>query len=305
MNKGNLEKEVFRLMRCDNLGDCRDMLNIFLEYFFRVIRNNDKVGGSTSMYKDARMVNQMIFSKVAHLKEFLNGIEYQATDGMRLNRIIDPTLLAILVRNIFETIGMFNVVYVKPKSNDEKSILYNLWVLAGLNYRQRFATESMTEDAKRKVAHEIEQIKTFKERITDTKLYKSLSLKDQGKILTKIKEKDYKIYFENNEVHFLTWSDITKIMNIKDKITDEMYTYFSLYAHPSNVSVFQFANLFKASEEHFVNMTIFNLKYSFFLISTFIDDYRNLFPEIMQTFETLSIRDKMVLHNLNVISRAT
>lgn len=187
-------------------------------------------------------MHQMVFTKIGHMKELINGFEYETADGAKLNRIIDPTIIASNIRNLFETISMFNLVYINPKTEDERKILYNLWVLAGLKYRQRFNIDIITAETQEKLENEKQQIEYLKEEIENTELYKGLEKKDQDKIKSKLKEKDYKIQFKENKVEFLSWQQTVPVIGVG--LMDAIYTCFSLYAHPSNVSVFQFGNMF-------------------------------------------------------------
>src|SRR5690606_6429603 len=128
------------------------------------------------------------------------------------------------------------------------------------------------------------QIDKIVAEIEGSTLFKSLDEKNQGKIRTKLKDKDYLMRFEGTEVNFLHWHDLTKVMGIKEGMLDDIYTYFSLYSHPSNVAVFQFADMFKLGEEAFPQMVNFNLKITFFMFSVFIADYITLFPTVLKTF---------------------
>ena len=109
--------------------------------------------------------------------------------------------------------------------------------------------------------------------------------------------------FEDKEVVFLHWHELTKIIGIKDGMLDDIYTYFSLYSHPSNVAVFQFADMFKLGEEAFPQLVNFNLKIAFFMFSIFIADYIQLFPTVLQTYEKMSLRDQIVINFHNTMTR--
>lgn len=148
MNRKELIKEHSRLLDLDTIQDCLDLIEIFLKYFFEVIIKNQKEAKSKAE-SEAVLIHQMIFTKIAYIKELINGIEYKSDDGIELINIIDPTIVASNVRNLYETVGMFNLVYVNTKTEDEKTILYNLWVLAGLNFRQRFEANSKTNESKK------------------------------------------------------------------------------------------------------------------------------------------------------------
>lgn len=243
----------------------------------------------------------MIFTKIAHIKEIAKGIEYIANDGSTLNKIIDPTLIASNTRNLYETISMFNLIYIKPDSEDGKKILYNLWVIAGLKYRQRF--ENIITKDKNKEKFEKEEIKALISEIENTKLYSNLNPKEQKKIKQKIREKDYKIKIENNKVTPLSWQSSSTEMGFKMDSLNNIYTYFSLYSHPSNVSVFQFSDMFNKGNESFIEAANFNLNTFFMFLSVFIADYIKLFPDVLNIYESLPQIDQIIINSNNRLVR--
>ncbi|WP_143751741.1 hypothetical protein [Maribacter sp. 6B07] len=302
MNQEQLRKEYLRLTRLETIKDCSDLLDIYLKYFFEVIKQNSNEA-KTHAESEAELVNQMIFTKIGHMKELLNGFEYESADGTKLNRIVDPTVIASHIRNLFETVSMFSLVYTQPSTDDEKTILYNLWVSAGLKYRQRFDVVVKKAESQEKLDKEKQQIDDLKAEIENTDLYKALDEKDRNKIQSKLKEKDYKIQFKDGKVEFLSWQETVPVMGIRDGVMDTIYTYFSLYAHPSNVSVFQFADMFKKEENPFIYLTTFNLNNFFFLLSIFLFDYIKLFPNVKNTFEQLEKIEQIVIDRQNVFAR--
>jgi len=304
MTKEQLRNECSRLFSCKTIADSNDLLDIYAEFLFKAVQNHHKEDVYTQAEADAKLIIQMILTKVLHLKSVIAGISYEAKDGSTLNKIIDPTIIASLIRNIYETTVMFNLIYRHTKSKDEREILYLLWVHAGLKYRQRFETAITTEENKEKHEHEKAQIDKIVSEIEANSLFKSLDEKNQGKIRTKLKDKDYLMRFDGTEVIFLHWHELTAIMGIKEGLLENIYTYFSLYSHPSNVAVFQFADMFKLGEEVFPQMVNFNLKIAFFMFSIFIADYIKLFPSVLKTFEALDLRDQIVINFHNTTTRS-
>lgn len=303
MDKNEARIECKRLFGTKTLEDSLDLLEIYLKFFFNVIQKHHHEEVYSYANRDAKMILQMMFTKTAHVKRVLSGIEFYSEEGVTLNKIIDPTTVAVFIRNIYETVAMFNLIYRRTKSEDEKLILYNLWVHSGLKYRQRFEVVATTQQSKEKVDNEKKQIKQLISEIENTELYKNLDEKDKNKIQTKIKEKDYKICFNKGKVKFLSWQEITTEMEFKNDLLDNIYAYFSLYSHPSNVAVFQFSEMFDKGEEPFKDITNFNLRNMFILLSIFTADYINLFPNVLTTFNSLSIIDQIVIDFHNGLMR--
>ena len=119
MDQEQLRKEYRRLKRLKTVEDCSDLLEIYLKYFFEVIRKNPNEAKNRAE-SGAELIHQMIFTKIGCMKELLNGFKYEVADGAKLNRIIDPTIIASHIRNLFETVSMFCLVYVNPTSECEK-----------------------------------------------------------------------------------------------------------------------------------------------------------------------------------------
>jgi len=303
MTKEQLRNECSSLFACKTIANSFDLLDIYAKFLFKAVQNHHSEEVYTQAEADAKLVIQMMLTKVLHLKSVIEGISFKAKDGSVLNKIIDPTIVASLIRNIYETVAMFNLIYRNTKSKEERELLYLLWVHAGLKYRQRFENVVTTDENKEKQQHEKAQIDKIVAEIEASTLFKSLDEKNQGKIRTKLKDKDYLMRFEGTEVNFLHWHDLTKVMGIKEGMLDDIYTYFSLYSHPSDVAVFQFADMFKPGEEAFPQMVNFNLKIAFFMFSVFIADYITLFPTVLKTFDSLDLKDQIVINFYNTISR--
>jgi len=303
MTKEQLRGECLRLFDCNTIPDSHNLLDIYAEFLFRTVVNHHEEPVYSQADTDAKMIVQMMMTKALYLKSNIMGISYKAKDGSTLDKIIDPTIVASLIRNIYETTAMFNLIYRHTKNDDEKKILYLLWVHSGLKYRQRFESVIITTENQEKYEQEKEKISKIIEAIEATKLFNLLNEKNKSKIRMKLKERDYLLRFEGTEVILLHWHELTTIMGIKEGPLDNIYSYFSLYAHPSNVAVFQFADMFKKGEEAFPELTNFNLKIAFFMFSIFIADYIKLFPSVLKTYETMDLRDQIAINYHNTFTR--
>ena len=115
------------------------------------------------------------------------------------------------------------MIYRNAKTDDEKAIIYGLWVISGLKYRQRFESSATTPESIKKLEEEKKQIDQIEKEIKDTVLYKSFDAKNQGKVDKKIKRKDFKIRFEDKEVIYLTWQDMCDVMGLNRELFDNIY----------------------------------------------------------------------------------
>lgn len=304
MTQEQLRQEVMRFVEANDIPTNIRYLDYFIQCFYDLVAKHHEDVLYTQAEADAKIVLQMMFSKLIHLRKLFEGVTFINKEGTQLiNPIIDPTIISSLVRNVYETVCMFNIVYDVPDTKDKKKILYNLWVIAGLNYRQRFSKIIKNPENTLKAEEEKEKIEILTREIKETQLYKDLDAVNKSKIDTKIKKKDYKIKIKDNKVNYLDWQKISDNFISKSDMFGNMYTYFSLYSHPSNVSVFQFADMFSPKDEAFKRIAIFNLRLCLALSSIFLSDFLRLFPSTMPTFENRSDIEQIILNFFNRMFR--
>jgi hypothetical protein len=304
MTQDELRIEFARLQSHETVEDCQELMCIYSDFMMLVMKNHHSENLHSRLEAHGKLVLQMMMTKTIAINTLLNGLSFVATDGSKLNKLLDPVIFAVLIRNVYETAAMFNLIYRTPSNSDEKIIMYNLWVIAGLSFRQRFETDARTEENKKKVLDDRNQIEQLSTEIRSTELYKSLDPKNQLKIETKIKEKDYLMKFEGSQVVFLSWAKIPEVFKVtKPGLFQNTYTYFSLYAHPSNVSVFQFGEMFTDKNLESLGMTKLGLVYLVNFISFFVSDFVNVFASVKKTFENLPILHQIIIDFPNKMVR--
>lgn len=94
-------------------------------------------------------------------------------------------------------------------------------------------------------------------------------------------------------------------MGIKETILPNIYTYFSLYSHPSNVSFFEFAGMFEKGNEAYPKLTSFNVKVAFFMFSIFIADYIKIFSNVLKTIEKMSLVKQIAITSITQCPEVT
>jgi hypothetical protein len=280
----------------ENAHAIYDMINMLSECMFQIITIHGKEESKSQEELEAKLVMQMMFSKLQNLKMMLSGFNYQSRNGLTLSDFIDPTVIVIIVRTIYETIAMFNLIYLIPQSDEEKKILYNLWAIAGLKYRQRFKHNATTTENQKKQTDEADKVKQMISEIEQTSVYRNLTEAGKNVIQQQIKKKDYKIQIVKNGAISLSWDGIMPIMGMDTNKMGVMYTYFSLYAHPSNVAVFQYKELFEPKKNDHIQMANFNLSACIKMVCFFIGNYIAIFPETIKIFESLPLIEQVMIN---------
>jgi hypothetical protein len=304
MTQEELRREFTRLQSHETVEDCQALIGIYSNFMMIAMNNHHSENLNSRLEGHGKLILQMMMTKTIAINTLLNGLSFVATDGSRLNKLFDPVIFGALIRNVYETAAMFNLIYRTPSNSDEKLIMYNLWVIAGLSYRQRFEKDARTEENKKKVQDDKSQIEQLTIEIRNSQLYNSLDQKNQQKIETKIKEKDYLMKFEGTQVVFLSWANILEVFKVvKPGLFQNTYTYLSLYAHPSNVSVFQFGEMFTDRNMDPLGMTKLGLIYFFNFISFFVSDFLNVYPYVKNTFEELPILHQILIDFPNKMAR--
>lgn len=239
-----------------------------------------------------------------HLMEILKGVSFSSSrTNYYLNPIIDPGVIAIMSRNIFETGGLFNLIYRQPKTDNERDIIYNLWRHAGLRRRQRFK-ESFEATERRSVLDEEKQdMVLITQSINNNPYFLSLDENNNKKILVRLDKGEFLIRLIDKKVKCYKWHELVDVMSLKKDLFDNLYSYFSLYAHPSNVSVSQFDDLFKDTDDNYLMMANFNIKTTLCMIGVFIADYIHYFPRIGAVYNSLDIEERVVIDFHNMLGR--
>jgi len=280
------------------------VFHIYKDVMFKMIMNHDVTEATAVPEKEARLVLQMMFSKLANLERIVQGIEFNSSTGDVLKRVIDPILISASIRGLFEAVGMFNIIYVAPQTDEARYIMHTLWVLAGLNYRQKFVSVTQSEEFIAKSKQEREHIIELIAKIEATELYRGLTPGDKEKIQRAINGKHYNIKFVDGVVKGLGgFQELINNAGIHELKMGQMYTYYSLSSHPSNVSVFQFGAMFSDDNTDTFDNVKFNLSNAFMLVSVFIVDYFKAFPALLPTFKELSDMEQALIQHNNVFLR--
>ena len=302
MNKEELRREYEKLLKMDDIDYSKEVIDRYLDFFMKIIWEFHPKPVCTQNMSDAKIIFQMFFTKLLSLRKALDGVSFRANNGSFLKQIIDPTTFIPIVRTIYESVCAFEIVYIVPDTEEKKNILYNLWTKAGLEYRQRFAQTITEPELLTKIADEQECIKECKEYIKNATTYKSLSEREQNKIQSTMQEKDFKIQIDSGFVKKLSWQEISSMFGGEriNTVFANVYTYFSLYSHPSQVAVFQFQDMF-TDEKPYIPIILLNVKFSLVLLSIFLADYIKLFPEIKSDF--FLIEDTLIQMSLDAYNK--
>ena len=223
-----LRSEYSRLIMSNLIEESVEFLDITISCLVDVLKNNHKDKLPSQYLADSKMILQMVMSKQLHLRKILlEGASFTDSDGKTIfDGLIDPTVINGMVRNLYEMVCMYHIIYERPKSDDSKTIMYGLWTIAGLKFRQRFKDVARSPENREKVKEEADKVDQFIEVIKATELYQNMDEKNKGKVDRLLQIKDYKcVIAEDGQVSLISWQDIGNLITEGSSMFENIYTY--------------------------------------------------------------------------------
>lgn len=292
-------QEYGRLMSDATPKDRVDAYLCIRNAAFSILAVRNKHESNFELMHDGELLFQMTSLKCQAILSLIEGFELvNPFDGLQFKHTTDPFSLIPIVRSQFEAYSTFNNLFVNH-SEEEQLLVYNLWVISGLKYRQLYAANLPKTVEKQQ--SEKKQIESITLSIRESEAYKRLCDKERSKIDSSIKDKKWQLKIENDKVSFLSWKQMFEGARLHPNAFNEIYPYLSLGTHPSNVSVFQFRELYKTGEHY--SSTLFAMQISKFIIAFFIRDYCELFPAAKSQFNNLPVIAQLLINSLNSAMR--
>ena len=278
-------EEVQKFIQLDTIDDCKQYLRVMLDFYFDVIKSPEGRKATSYIEDDRNIWMQTLFSEGFHFLSLLDGVGYNKEID-RLNPIVDPSVLFSVARRIYESVIAFEILFVIPDSEDQKAILYNLFMAHGLSERLKNIDEEMRSHNPERVAEEQKDIDECLREIEGTDLYSELDQQTKNIIKNAFGKKFRYIFKENNSLEFVNYDDADKLLRIKNNMLKGTYSYFSLHGHPSYVSIFQFRDAFNNDSRADISlMAPHATQCVLAFMSFFIVDYMKLVPEIKTMFD--------------------
>lgn len=278
------------------------LLGYYIDNLFLILKTHLDNEYTSDIEENGRIMLQMLTTKLLAVQNLINGINYSSST-ITLNTIVDPTSIAVLTRSIYEMTCVFHLIFRATSNKEEKVIIYSLWCISSLKYRQEFISYVNSENSIQILQQEAKEIEHYIDLIKKQSIYDNLTDDSKIKIDSRIRKKEYKIHFNANSISCLDWKNVYELMGCKVNYFDFLYGYLSLYAHPTYVSVIQFSHLFSLKKKEFLEMTNFNLNNLNSMISIFIADYLFVFNELQTFFNNLPKEDQFILDFKNRLTR--
>lgn len=293
-----LSTEYFRLMLSETKEDKKESYSKVVDAGFQILNPvHEKIIGDlrTVQNQDAMILFQMVMSKGLAIQKLIDGVDYKNPKTEITTNILDPTSIAALTRTQFEAFSNFHNIYLSSKDQYVIDLLHDIWVVAGLNERQR-GFEPTIEEHKIKAAQEKTKIDGLIERIKVNSVFCKEDTNKQGKILDWISKRKFEITYRNNKLVLLSQKDLFLNSGVNEAFENQ-YSLLSWFVHPSYISVLQFGQMYEKNfnEQHAYTF----LRISRIIMSMLIADYTTYFDVAMEEYKNLSKIDQLIIHSDN------
>ena len=135
-------EEVQKFVQLDTIDDCKQYLQVMLDFYFDVFKSPEGRKATSYIEDDRNIWMQTMFSKGCQFISLLDGVGY-SKGTIRLKPIIDFSILFTIARSVYESLIAFELLFVLPKTDDQQTIVYNLFMAQGLSERLKDLDEEM------------------------------------------------------------------------------------------------------------------------------------------------------------------
>lgn len=297
--KEELRMEFSRLMKSEDLLTMIESHKVIADVGFYILFHHNKEAVKTSWDHDANLLYQMTILKSISLLQHSNPIDFvNNIDGSFLKKTFDPFSMFNIVRAQYEAFCNFNNIYIQSKTLEELKLKYFLWVLSGLNYRQRFGATS--DFAKEKKLKEANEIADLMKAVTSNTCFVQLEEQSQKNILEGIKKRDWQFKIDGIKASKIAWHEMMTNAGTNEML-DGQYSSLSLNTHPSNVSVFQFGSMYTDGMQEFNSRMAIQLSKIF--TALLIRDYIFYFNSCKELFNKTPQMSQMLINSCNKMFR--
>jgi hypothetical protein len=251
--------------------------------------------------KKVSLSENLIYSEQLLIKFYLHGLtinkisdcyklesDFFQNENFSKVEAIDISSLLTIVRAQFETVLVYQYLYINKKDKEENDFRFQCWILESLISRSTiFNPETVTIDSLReeyyeKRAKDLKAIDVIREKIKRSKIFLDLDRNQQSRLLEtgklKILQSVDKMFKESNLGESVLFSNI--------------YYNLSAYAHSEGLVALQLKEshyfINNAHNHDTVHLYLF---YSLLMTTIMIKNVSETFVEVLERYKNLSPKD--------------
>lgn len=222
--------------------------------------------------KFANMMLQMSLLKAKSLIQLSEGNMLDEMQNIE-EAYIDTYSQASIFRSLYENYCFFNHLYIQNWLSEEFLILENIWKISSLKQRHELINKnSFVKGSENdlKINKEQEFILKLTKEIKETSIYG----RNKKFIDNAIKRNKWQVTIIDSKMSNISWKDMFRNSMKNQGRGNRTYQMYSLDAHPSYFSVFQFGELYK--NRHDLERRTTLLFQTIELICNYLNDFETL-----------------------------
>lgn len=299
-----MDEKLLQIVRCDTIADVKECMKVLLGLYVRfnkVLVTKKNVSARDS---DCIVMMHMFYAKGASFLQLLDGFPF-VDDGKEIGRIIEPTLLYSLVRDMYEALCAFELVFVLPKTEKQKMMAYNIFYISSMKERANY--KHQTEKSRTIAAEEAEDIEKAKQEIEATVYYQQLPDKDKQFLQAKMNSPHpvYRLLYEEHAVVPVKWEDAYTTFGMREEMFGNVYAYLSLYAHPTAVAVTRFREMFTDKQYDIERKVSYAGMLVVQMLSVFVIDFCRQLDFAREVYLQSDDTTKCMADLINIIARGS
>ena len=279
-------EDVQKFVQMNTIEECKQYMKVMLDFYFDVIMSPSGRKASSDIEDDRNMWLQTMFSKGCQFVSLLDGVGYSKGIS-HLNPIIDFSILFTIARSVYESLIVFELLFVLPQTEEQQTILYNLFMAHGLSERLKDLDDEVKRNNPSRVQEEQNDINNCWKALEETNLYAVLDQQTKAKLKNAFGLKYRYAFNDDNTLDFIQFENAHPLLKVKENLFDSIYSFFSLHGHPSYLSLIQFRDAFKKDYRADMDMAKHATQCILSFMSIFIVDYMKLNPEVKTAYDKL------------------
>lgn len=310
----NKFEKYIRLSQANTYNDSLEAYQIILDsglQLSKLVHDSLPAQERNELVNDALILFQMTMAKGIAVLNLANSLNYYNSIGdFSLTNLVDPMIMTSVVRAQYEAFTNFHNIFNSTTDNDSKQFLYDAWVMAGLKERGRHYVEPTeeqltamkgerrknAEENKLKFQDEQKKIEFILNRMQQNPFYLKLDDKKRKNLDRELKKRTFQFTLLEGEMVKTSWLDMFLKTGASEVFTP-MYSILSMGAHPTNVSVFQYAQMFNENDNLQSAKTL--LKFSEKIMCFFIADYCTYILKAKEEYQKLPELNKVIIESAN------
>jgi len=296
MKELSIDNQAYRrMLNPQSLADVVMYLDFMIDFFFKVMCSLKDIVFKNQFRAQMSTMVQMMFMKGKSMRDLMDGFSHSLGD-VHFIGYADHTILFTLVRAAYEQLCAFELIYIIPDTQDKKIILENAYVAAAQVNRLKMFTEEALSRYPEETQIVRQGIEECKNDIRKTRLYQSLTEKEQKGLEEQVfKKGEYQIVFTEEgklKLH-VGWDEVRKYCKLSTTTLHGVYKYACNMAHPSYLALCQFYDSYEEGAIEELNHTAVIQMIG--ILSVFIMDYIKIFPEAEHVYSNLDIESKFMV----------